>query len=213
MGLVIGYIQMNQTIEYYNKNAEAFCDTTLHADMSDCRNRFLQYLSPGARILDAGCGSGRDSRCFLEQGFCIEAFDAAEEICRIAEKHIGQPVTCMRFEDMEYEARFEGIWACASLLHVSRKELPQVLQRLYCALKPMGILYASFKYGDAGSDFIASASSTDKGERYFINFTEAGIIELLEASAFTILECFVTSDVRKDRSTEKWVNVIAKKNS
>lgn len=204
MGLVIGYIQMNQTIEYYNRNAGAFCDATLHSDMSDCRNRFLQYLSPGALILDAGCGSGRDSRCFLEQGFCIEAFDAAEEICRIAEKHIGQPVTCMRFEDMEYEARFEGIWACASLLHVSRKELPQVLQRLYCALKPMGILYASFKYGD---------SDIDKDERHFINFTEAGIIELLEASAFTILECFVTSDVRKGRSAENWVNVIAKKNS
>lgn len=202
MDLVIGYIQMNQTIEYYNRNAGAFCESTIHADMSYCRNRFLQYLSPGAYILDAGCGSGRDSRHFLEQGFRIEAFDAAEEICRLAEGHIGQPVKCMRFEDMEYEERFDGIWACASLLHINREILPQILRRLHRALMPMGILYASFKYGD---------TELDKGERYFINFTEDGIIELLEASAFTVLECFVTSDVREGRSAERWVNVIGRR--
>lgn len=206
MALEIGYTKMNQTIAYYNKNAQAFCDHTFHADMSICRNRFLSLLpkdkDTNITILDAGCGSGRDSLCFMEQGFFVEAFDASEAICRIAEQNLGQKVACMSFEDISYTERFHGIWACASLLHVSRRELPSAMHRLYQALKPQGILYASFKYGDG---------EVVRGERQFCNFQEKSGKELFESAGFTVLECFVTTDVRPDHDTEKWINVVGKK--
>lgn len=204
--LEIGYTVMNQTIAYYNKNAKAFCDNTFHADMSICRNRFLSLLpkdrDKNITILDAGCGSGRDSLCFMKQGFLVEAFDASEAICRIAEQNLGQEVTCMSFEDISYIERFDGIWACASLLHVSRRNLPAVLHRLYRALKSQGIIYASFKYGN---------SEEVRGERQFSDFKEDSGRELFESAGFTVLECFVTTDVRPDHSAEKWVNIIGKK--
>ncbi|MCM1496690.1 MAG: class I SAM-dependent methyltransferase [Bacteroides sp.] len=195
---------MNQTIAYYNKNAKAFCDSTFHADMSICRNRFLHFLpkDKNITILDAGCGSGRDSRYFLERGFSVEAMDASEKICEIATQNIGQKVQCMRFQDITYIERFDGIWACASLLHVSRAELPAVLHRLYQALQSQGILYASFKYG---------ASETVRGERQFSDLQEDSGRELLVSAGFSVLECFVTMDVRAERKGEKWLNIIGKK--
>lgn len=193
---------MNQTIIYYNTNAKAFCDDTFHADMSHCRNKFLSYLARGSFILDAGCGSGRDSRYFMEHGYSVEAFDAAEEICRIAGQNIGQAVKCMEFRDIVDKERFHGIWACASLLHVSREELPFIMQKLYQALIPRGILYASFKYG---------TSEALRGGRQFSDFREDTAKELFETAGFTLLECFITSDVRAERSNEMWINVIGRK--
>lgn len=192
---------MNQTILYYNTNAKTYCDDTFHADMSHCRNRFLSYLANGSFLLDAGCGSGRDSRYFMEQGFSVEAFDAAEEICRIAERNIGQAVACMQFRDITAQERYHGIWACASLLHVSGEELLSILQMLRQALKPQGILYASFKYGD---------SEVVREGRRFTNLTEIPAKKLLEGAGFTVLECFLTPDVRPGRNRELWLNTISR---
>lgn len=138
----------NKTIEYYNKHTREFIDRTIGSDMSFCQNKFINLLKPGSLILDAGCGSGRDSRFFLEQGFRVEAIDASTEMCRAAAEYIGQPVKCMRFDELTDVSRFDGIWASASLLHVEKSELPAILRKLHRALKPDGILYASFKYGD-----------------------------------------------------------------
>lgn len=200
--LEIGCTKMNKTVEYYNKNAKEFCDSTFYLDMSECQKRFLNYLPNGALILDAGCGSGRDSKYFLSQGYQVEAFDASEEICKIASANIEQEVKCMEFEAVTCETKFEGIWASASLLHVSRRELPQVMQQLYRALKTQGILYASFKYGE---------DEVIRGARRFSDFTDRSVRELLDGAGFKILECFITSDVREGRSDEAWVNVIGKK--
>lgn len=138
----------------------------------------------------------------MKQGLFVEAFDASEGICRIAEENLGQKVACMSFEDISYVERFNGIWACASLLHVSKAELPSVLYRLYQALKSQGILYASFKYGEG---------ETIRGERQFSDFQEESGKELFVSAGFTVLECFVTTDVRAERKEEKWLNIIGKK--
>ena len=200
--LEIGCIAMNKTIQYYDNNAKEFCSETFLADMSQCWNRFLNYLPSNAWILDAGCGSGRDSKAFIESGYQVEAFDASREICKIASANIGQEVMCMRFDELTYEMQFDGIWASASLLHVSKQDLPVVMEKLYVALKPQGILYASFKYGEG---------EMIRGERSFTDFAEVSVKELLEDAGFVVLECFVTSDVREGRSDEKWVNVIGRK--
>ena len=135
------------TIGYYDRLAKAFVNRTLDRDMSLHRGRFLQCLLPKAHLLDAGCGSGRDAQAFLLSGYQVTAFDASKELAKIAESVTGQNVMQMRFQDLHFVNVFDGIWANASLLHVSYDELHGVLRRLYSALKPSGILYASFKQG------------------------------------------------------------------
>lgn len=193
---------MNSTINYYNNNAKEFCKGTLHADMSRCRNMFLKYMVPNGHILDAGCGSGRDSKEFQELGYEVTAFDASEKICHFATEYLGQEVHCRRFEDVTEENCYDGIWASASLLHVAKKNLPDVLARLKRALKAGGILYASFKYGE---------TEKMRGERSFSDFTEEQAKQLFLENGFEILEFALTGDVREGRADEMWCNVVGRK--
>lgn len=193
---------MHNNIDYYNKNAKSFYDGTVNADMSDWRKRFEKYLDEGAKILDAGCGSGRDSLAFMNAGYDIEAFDASEELCKLASELTGKKVLNLRFEDIDYLDMFDGIWACASLLHVDEKLLSPVIIKLRNALKKAGIIYASFKYGNG---------TVIRGERIFTDKNEKSIKELFVANGFTILDCDISTDIRSDRAGEKWINVIAQK--
>ena len=193
-----------ETIQYYNRHAEEFCAGTFSADMSRNRDRFLAYLQPGSAILDAGCGSGRDTLAFLSAGYQVDAFDASDEICRIASQKTGIPVRKQRFEKLEGEELYDGIWACASLLHVAAADLPDVLVRLYRLLKKQGIMYVSFKLGDG---------ERQKDGRYFNDMREEILCRLLCDAGFTVKETFITQDVRENRQDEAWVNVIAEKMS
>lgn len=189
-----------ETIQYYNRHAEEFCAGTFSADMSRSRDRFLAYLQPGSAILDAGCGSGRDTLAFLSAGYQVDAFDASEEMCLIASQKTGIPVRKQRFEKLEGEELYDGIWACASLLHVAAADLPDVLVRLYRLLKKQGIMYVSFKLGDG---------ERQKDGRYFNDMREEILCRLLCDAGFTVKETFITQDVRENRQDEAWVNVIA----
>ena len=116
----------NTTISYYDKNALSYCISTFNVDMTDIYSRFERYLPHGGSILDFGCGSGRDSYHFIQAGYSVTAIDASKQICTFASKRIGQEVIQMRFSDIRYEDSFDGIWACASLLHVSESELQNI---------------------------------------------------------------------------------------
>ena len=190
---------MNQTISYYDKNAAEFCKNTINADMSFCRDKFLKYLKDGTAILDAGCGSGRDSVAFKQLGYQITAMDASPKICQEAEKVLDQKVLCKTFEEIDDENVYDGIWACASLLHVPKERMKGVLYRLKRALKDGGVLYASFKYGE--DEKIVNG-------RLFSYYNEQALRMLMSENEFEVLELFVTQDVREDRHEEKWVNVI-----
>lgn len=198
-----------RTLSYYDENAAAFCEGTRNADMSEMRGRFLQYLKPGTLILDAGCGSGRDSKFFMESGYRVVAIDGSEKICRLASKYLGQEVQCRRFEEIDEKEVYDGIWACASLLHVSYKLLPKVIAKLVDSLVDGGVLYASFKYGE---------EEREAGGRYFTDLREEGWKKVLEEaeeemkeSRLETVECFVTGDVREGRGGEKWLNVVGRK--
>ncbi len=190
---------IDKNVEYYNQNADSFFAGSLTADMSEVQNRFLSYVPAGGRILDAGCGSGRDSKAFLDAGYEVVSFDASEEMCKRASEYIGHDVINMRFEDISYDHEFDGIWACATLLHVPMDELPGIMRKMHAALKTNGAMYASFKYGDG---------TTTRGERLFIDFTEKSIVPLFEAAGFEIVSNIVGNDSRPGREDEKWVNVI-----
>lgn len=229
-------IQKERTISYYNENAEAFCAGTRTADMSEMRGRFLRYVQPDGLILDAGCGSGRDSKYFLEHGYRVVAMDASEEICRLASEYLGQAVECRRFEEIAEKEIYDGIWACASLLHVPYVELPETIAKLGEALVDGGVLYASFKYGGEekirrgekkqseqvegvfGKEESEEKEEREAGGRYFTDLTEEEWKKVLaEAEKYMrgfrieMVECFVTGDVREGRGEEKWLNVVGRK--
>lgn len=191
---------MDSNIEYYNINAASFVAGTQNVDMSLWRDKFESYLADGGRILDAGCGSGRDSKAFKQHGFSVVAFDASKEMCKATSELIGQEALQMKFQEIDFEEEFDGIWACASLLHVTYKELPSIMAKLRKGLKSKGIIYVSFKYG---------TTKMIKGERTFSNFTEATVEKMLNETGFEVIECGITADVREGREDEKWVNAIA----
>lgn len=125
------------TLQYYNQNAGSFVSGTVHADLTDTLNRFLSRLEPGVAILDFGCGSGRDTKYFLEHGYQVEAIDGSEELCKIARAYTGIPVRQMYFQDLDVREQYDGIWACSSILHLEKTELRSVLKKMADACVPM----------------------------------------------------------------------------
>ena len=185
---------------YYDDNALRYFQATVEVDMAALRDRFLARLPPYGNVLDAGCGSGRDARAFLEAGYRVTAMDALARLSELAAGHICQPVEVLRFQELEWNGAFDGIWACASLLHVPRTELPAVLCRLARALKPGGVLYASFKYGDGERD--------SEGRR-FTDMDESALATTLSAvPEFHCREWWVSGDRRAQRGHERWLNAL-----
>ena len=193
----------NSTLEYYDHNAEQFFKTTADVDFTGTQDRFLRCLEPGSRILDLGCGSGRDTRYFLEKGYQVDATDGSAEICRLASEYTGIPVRQMLFTELDAEEEYDGIWACASILHLPEKELRDVMHRIGTALKEGGIFYTSFKYGDFAGE---------RNGRYFRDFTEESFREFLtDFHEFRMTDQWITSDVRPNRGEEKWLNVLLRR--
>lgn len=194
---------MNQTITYYNLNADNFIENTQNADMREAQDHFLKLLDADAVILDFGCGSGRDTKYFLEKGYQVEATDGSKELCKLASAYTGIEVKEMLFQDLEEVQHYDGIWACSSILHLSKKELVPVLCKMCQALKTNGVIYTSFKYGDFEGE---------RNGRFFTDFTEENFKEFLRAiPELAIEEVWLTGDVRPGRDSEKWLNLIIRK--
>ncbi|MDO5131940.1 MAG: class I SAM-dependent methyltransferase [Eubacteriales bacterium] len=191
------------TLQYYADHADTFIDATFDADMRPARNRFLERLPAGAYILDFGCGSGRDAKAFLESGFRVDAVDGSAELCRLASGITGISVRQMLFQELSAVELYEGIWACSSILHLPEQELRNVLHKITAALKPGGILYTSFKYGNFAGI---------RNGRYFTDFTEETLREFWkEFPSLKITELWITPDVRPGRENERWINLLAGK--
>ncbi len=162
--------------------------------------RFLPKLKAGAHILDAGCGSGRDARHFASLGFQVTAIDGSAAMARCASEYIGHPVRHLQFEALDYNAVFDGIWACASLLHIPQTELPTVMNRMSDALKNGGFWYLSFKYGEG---------MVTRNGRTFTNMTEHALQSLVaNLSGIDVLQTWQTTDNRPSRKDEYWLNAL-----
>jgi SAM-dependent methyltransferase len=195
---------MDQTIKYYDDNAIEFFINTKDANMENLYKLFLKYIPKGGKILDLGCGSGRDTKYFLGKGYDVVAVDGSIEMVKLSTEYTGKKTLHMTFQEIDFEEEFDGIWACASLLHVRRDEISSILYKIYHALKPNGVLYSSFKYGD-------KEEYRDDG-RFFNYYDEKSFSELIKKLGyFDILEILITNDVRKGKENEKWLNVIVKK--
>lgn len=192
-----------QTLRYYEQNSDGFVSGTLAADMTDTQQRFVSCLPAGGTVLDFGCGSGRDTKAFLEMGFSVDATDGSAKLCARASVYTGIPVKQMLFEELDAVDMYDGIWACASILHLPRTELLDVLGKIGCALKTGGVLYASFKYGNAEGM---------RNGRHFTDFTEESLKEFWkDVPSLKIFDLWITEDVRPGRENEKWINFLARK--
>ena len=192
-----------ETLEYYNTNAINFVHGTVDVDFHETQERFLTHIPPQGRILDFGCGSGRDSKYFCGKGYDVDAVDGSEELCKLAREYTGIHVKQMLFSDLDAVEEYDGIWACASILHLPSSELKVVFLKMIKALKNDGIIYASFKYG--------KYEGVRKG-RYFTDFTETSFEKFISDIAnVKTVEAWITGDVRPGRGDEKWMNLILRK--
>lgn len=193
----------NETLKYYDQNAESFAAGTVGVPFTDIQDRFLALLAPGGKILDFGCGSGRDTKYFHEKGFAVDAVDGSEEMCRYAREYTGMPVRKMLFAELSVAEEYDGIWACSSILHLPPDELTDVFKKMIRALKTDGILYTSFKYGDRAGM---------RNGRYFTDFTEESFEKYIRGiEGICIRMLWVTGDVRPNRGNERWLNMILQK--
>lgn len=194
---------LQNTLNYYNQNAQSFTAATVSVDFTATQTRFTAYLPEGASILDFGCGSGRDTKYFLSQGFRVEAIDGSEELCKLASEYTGISVKHMLFQELDAVEQYDGIWACSSILHLPPEELSSVLEKMARALKDHGIIYTSFKYGNF---------SGERNGRYFTDMTETSFAALIAGiTALETEEQWITLDVRPGRGEERWLNIILRK--
>ncbi len=194
---------MDTTLKYYNENAEKFVQGTASVDFSETQNRFLSKLCSGASILDFGCGSGRDTKSFINKGFDVTATDGSKELCELASEYTGIKVKQMLFQELSEVDQYDGIWACSSILHLTKAQLVNVLKRMVVALKDNGVIYTSFKYGNFEGE---------RNGRYFTDFTIDSFKQFMEGiHSIEIEEYWITDDVRPGRGDEKWLNLILRK--
>lgn len=191
------------TLNYYNTHAKDFVQGTVAVDFHITQERFLAQLEKGASILDFGCGSGRDTKYFLERGYAVEATDGSAELCKLASEYTGIKVKQMLFSELDAVEKYDGIWACASILHLAWDELVDVLQKMVLAVKAGGVIYTSFKYGQF---------TGERNGRFFTDLDEEGLARLLkEVGGLEVKELWITGDVRPGRGEEKWLNVLLTK--
>lgn len=193
------------TLEYYNKNASIYCEQTLAGNMQENYDAFLKQLPQNAYILDFGCGSGRDSKYFIDNGYTVKAIDGSIEMCNLASKYINQKVNCMKFEELNDTNTYDGIWACSSILHIEKENLPNILIKMINALKVNGIIYTSFKIG-IGYEI--------KEGKYYNYLTKDEMIKILSKTTpnVKLIDYFETlPSTKRNAKGTIWGNFIIKK--
>lgn len=193
-----------ETLNFYNSNSKSYVESTLDIDMSHLYSDFLSEIPSGGAILDLGCGSGRDSKVFIDKGYKITAVDGSKELAKLASRVIGQEVIVSKFEDLRLTESYDGIWACASLLHVNRSNIVDVIKNISCNLNRDGVFYMSFKYGN--NEYI-----DDKG-RYFNCYTKESFEEMIKnIPELIIRKIYKSGDTLGGRSNLEWLNVLITK--
>ena len=186
------------TKEYYEENAKSFIEDTMSADMSVQYENFLKFMPKKGKILDLGCGSGRDSIHFQNIGYDVLAVDPIDEFLEHTKKLGVKNVLKSTAEEIDFENEFDGIWASASLLHVSSKDLNSVLKKCSKALKKNGVFYCSFKYG---------TFEGERMERYYLDQTESSILSYIKDTGLVFALVNMSDDVRENR-TDRWLNAV-----
>lgn len=169
------------TLQHYETSARAFWEGTKDHDVTQNYQALLDALPArkGLRILDFGCGPGRDLVYFKSAGHEPVGLDGSAAFCEMAEKLSGCPILHQNFLELRLEpASFDGVFANASLFHIPKQELPRVLRDLITALVPGGILFSSNPRGNAEGWSGARYGNYMEFEQYEPILNEAGFTVL-----------------------------------
>lgn len=193
----------DKTRNYYEKTSNKYFKETVNNSMVSTLEKFIQFIPDDGKILDLGCGSGRDSKYLMNRGFQVVALDYSANIAELASKYLGKDVIKKEIENIDYQNEFDGIWACASLLHLSPRQLEMALQKIMDALRSGGILYTSFKEG--------GGITIDEKGRYFNNQTVNSLTSLLKSFPKNeIVEIWLDRSVLRSRK-QTWVSALIRK--
>ncbi len=184
-------------MKYYEANSKLYIEKTISVDMSFHYDKFLKFIPKNSHILDVGFGSGRDMIFFSKNGYNVSGIDTSMSFVDNMLKH-GYDVRLLDVLELNEPNKYDGIWASASLLHVD--DLLKAFNNLYNSLKPNGVLFASFKYGDFKGI---------RDERFYVDLNEESAKELINKTKFKIEEIYITDDLMQ--RSNLWLNIIVKK--
>lgn len=187
-------------MDYYKENLQEFIKNTIDVDMSEIYTRFEEYLSPEDSILDLGCGSGRDLKYFNTK-YQAQGLEPSKSLADHARKLSNCEVYQSSIQDFITDRKYDAVWACASLLHIKNSELPEVFLKIKELLKPDGVIYCSFKYGDFEGE---------RDGRYFNDLDEESFAQIADIVELDILEIWQSCG---QQSQQKWLNILGKFNN
>jgi SAM-dependent methyltransferase len=195
----------NKSIDYYNQHAEEYASRTLFMELSDLYLPFREYVPRGGRILDAGCGAGRDTRYFIEHGYIVISFDGSAELVRKCQEYPHAYCVRLLFSEVTFKEEFDGIWACASVLHIPEPEAKDAMRRLTTALKPGGAMLVSLKHG--------KGSGPDSSGRFFQYYDEQSAEDIFKDDPRLELAKVWKSSSRPpgEAKAVDWLNLILKR--
>lgn len=194
----------DSTILYYEKHAGEYVSRTKGFDLSSLYRSFLALIPAKGVILDVGCGSGRDLKAFRERGFTAIGMDASRTLVDIAQRYSGAECLVRRFDEIDWCSHFDGVWACASLLHSPKAQLVGILRRLRDALKPGGAMYISVREG------VGERRLPDG--RYFSDYSMPEFHQMISAAGgLEVIESGTTNDVSPQRADIRWLNFLLRR--
>jgi SAM-dependent methyltransferase len=190
-------------LAFYEANAKAYAEQTAGADLSNLYSPFLALLPKDARILDVGCGGGRDLEVFRQRGYRPRGIDPSPALAKIASEWSGCETSIGRVEQLEFESEFDAVWACASLLHLPKSDLPGALRCIRRALVKEGIIFLSMQRG--------VGEGIDEDGRFVARYDSSALRSALTSENFQILDLWQSKDSLQGRPAVRWLNLLAKK--
>lgn len=192
------------TLDFYNQYAKEYFFQTVKVDLSSNYEKFLPLIKKEGFILDLGCGSGRDSYYFKQQGYHVTSVDGSKELAKQASLLLEQPVINQLFNEINFKEAFDGVWACASLLHISIDEMPSILEKIRASLKQDGIFYISVKEGNG--------SIIEKNGRFFQYYSATQLQKIIhECVGLEVETLWRNTELRNGDEEVIWLNVLGRK--
>lgn len=187
-------------MNYYSEHSDEYISNTIGLDMSLFYPMLLKSIPQGGTILDVGFGSGRDSIYFDKHGYDVYSIDTCDSFVNHLKKYKIGHVYKKSVLEIDYKNKFDGIWANAALVNLNKVEIKDALIKLRDALKPNGVIYASFKYG--------TSEGYDELGRYNTYLNESQMVEMLSGTQLFFKDMRIAKDTTRKLN---WLDVVLRK--